>query len=298
MTCRSPLFYVGDKRKLIKEITPFFPQEIVRFVEPFVGGGSVFMNTNAEKYVLNDINESVISLHEMLCAYAGNRNKFFKDFMSIVRRYNLSCSYKEDVVPENLKRQFPKTYFAEYNRDGYNQLKECYNNAKKKNPLMLYVLLIYGFNRILRFNSKGLFNVPVGNVDFNDNVFDALNDYFDTVSNTEIQWKCEDFEGFISSLELSREDFVYLDPPYLLTFSEYNKIWNAETECRLLSCLDQLHKKHIRFAISNVTHYKGRVNEFFLDWSTKYNTHSIKSNYISYHDNTVKKFNEVLVTNY
>ena len=77
MTCRSPLFYVGDKRKLIKEITPFFPQEIVRFVEPFVGGGSVFMNTNAEKYVLNDINDSVISLHKMLCSYAGDRNKFF-----------------------------------------------------------------------------------------------------------------------------------------------------------------------------------------------------------------------------
>lgn len=298
MTCRSPLFYVGDKRKLIKEIIPFFPQKIARFIEPFVGGGSVFMNTNAEQYVLNDINTNVISLHKMLCAYAMRRDRFFKDFISIVHQYGLSCSYEEDVVPEILKRQFPKTYFAEYNRDGYGQLKEYYNDANEKDPLILYVLLIYGFNRILRFNSKGLFNVPVGNVDFNDNVFIALNSYFDAVSDVEIRWECKDFEDFISSLKFTREDFVYLDPPYLLTFSEYNKIWNAEAEQRLLSCLDKLHKSRVRFAISNVTHYKGRVNEAFLAWSAKYKSHSIKSNYISYHDNTVKKFNEVLVTNY
>ena len=64
MTSRSPLFYVGDKRKLIKEIKTYFPQKISRFIEPFVGGGSVFMNTKADGYVLNDINENVISLRE------------------------------------------------------------------------------------------------------------------------------------------------------------------------------------------------------------------------------------------
>lgn len=298
MTCRSPLFYVGDKRKLIKEIKTYFPQKISRFIEPFVGGGSVFMNTKADGYVLNDINENVISLHKMLCAYATKRGRFFKDFLSIVRQYNLSCSYEEDTVPEKLKQQFPKTYFAEYNREGYGRLKEFYNSADERNPLMLYVLLIYGFNRILRFNSKGFFNVPVGNVDFNDNVYEALNNYFDVASKAEIKWENKDFETFVSSLKLNRNDFVYLDPPYLLTFSEYNKIWNDETESRLLSCLDKLNKKNIRFAISNVTHYKGRVNDCFLAWSSKYNIHSIKSNYISYHDNSVKKINEVLVTNY
>ena len=298
MTCRSPLFYVGDKRKLIKEIKAYFPQKTYRFIEPFVGGGSVFMNTEADEFILNDINSDVISLHKMLCKYATKRDRFFKDFMSLIQRYNLSCSHKEDVVPEKLKRQFPKTYFAEFNRDGYNQLKEHYNSAKKKDPLVLYALLIYGFNRILRFNSKGLFNVPVGNVDFNDNVYEALNSYFDTVSNAKIKWENKDFEELVFSLRLNRDDFVYLDPPYLLTFSEYNKIWNVETEERLLSCLDKLHKNHVRFAISNVTHYKGRVNDVFLTWSYKYNIHSIKSNYISYHDNSVKKFSEVLVTNY
>ena len=52
---RSPLFYVGDKYKLMEEISTFFPTDIGKFVEPFVGGGSVFMNTSAEQYLLNDI---------------------------------------------------------------------------------------------------------------------------------------------------------------------------------------------------------------------------------------------------
>ena len=49
---RSPLFYVGDKYKLIKEIRTHFPPAIKRFIEPFVGGGSVFLNVEAEKYLL------------------------------------------------------------------------------------------------------------------------------------------------------------------------------------------------------------------------------------------------------
>ena len=36
---RSPLFYVGDKRKLISQIMTYFPNHIDRLIEPFVGGG-------------------------------------------------------------------------------------------------------------------------------------------------------------------------------------------------------------------------------------------------------------------
>ena len=55
---------------MIDEIKEFFPNHIRRFVEPFVGGGSVFMNVDADEYILNDINESVISIHNMLCQNA------------------------------------------------------------------------------------------------------------------------------------------------------------------------------------------------------------------------------------
>ena len=84
----------------------------------------------------------------------------------------------------------------------------------------------------------------------------------------------------------------------MITFSEYNKLWNIDVEQRLLDLLDVLNDRGIRFAISNVTHYRGRQNDKFIEWANNYEIHSIKSNYISYHDNSIKKFNEVLITNY
>lgn len=295
---RSPLFYVGDKYKLVGEIRQHFPPHIRQFVEPFVGGGSVSLNVEAESYDLNDLDSEVIALHRFLCQQTNDEAQFFRDIFSLIDHYHLSCSLRRDDVPTSLKEEYKKTYFAQYNRAAFNQLKADFNTAHRHDMLYLYVLLIYGFNRMLRFNSRGEYNLPVGNVDFNQNTYDALHIYFAETRKKQIRWSNRHFRSFIDSLTLTGDDLVYLDPPYLITFSEYNKYWNEDTERELLTLLDTLNARGIRFAISNVTHYKGRENQIFTSWATRYASHPIKSNYISYHDNTVKKFNEVLVTNY
>lgn len=293
---RSPLFYVGDKYKLIEEIKTYFPKKINKFVEPFVGGGSVFMNIDAKEFLLNDVDKQVYELHNFLISQSENQKDFFENVEMIIDRYNLSKSFREDKIPQELKDKWKKTYYAKYNKEGFNKLKSDYN--ENQSNLYLYVLLIYGFNRMLRFNSKGEYNLPVGNVDFNKNVIKALEDYAKLVSSKEIKLHNDDYTDFLHSIEFNNTDFIYADPPYLITFSEYNKLWNEQKENELLTTLDDLDSKGIRFAVSNVTHYKGKVNEAFLNWSSKYNVHSIKSNYISYHDNKIKEFKEVLVTNY
>lgn len=295
---RSPLFYVGDKYKLITEIKTHFPQHIRRLIELFVGGGSVFMNVDANEFLLNDIDSFVISIHRMLCSYVDREDEFFKEFFDIVKKYNLSLSYKENTVPKELKESFQKTYFAKYNKEAYSQLRDDFNKGGKQDIMQLYALLIYGFNRMLRFNKKGDFNLPVGNVDFNQNTYNAIVDYFTLLKEKNTVWYNEDFRVFLNNIDYREDDLVYLDPPYLITFSEYNKLWNEETERALLNLLNDLNKRNIKFAISNVTHYKGKVNNLFLDWSKHYNSSPIKSNYISFNDNTVKNFNEVLVTNF
>ena len=295
---RSPLFYVGDKYKLITEIKTHFTQHIGRLIEPFVGGGSVFMNVDANEFLLNDIDSFVISIHKMLCNYVDREDEFFKEFFDIVKKYNLSLSYKENTVPKELKESFPKTYFAKYNKEAYSQLRDDFNKGGKQDIMQLYALLIYGFNRMLRFNKKGDFNLPVGNVDFNQNTYNAIVDYFTLLKEKNTVWYNEDFRVFLNNIDYREDDLIYLDPPYLITFSEYNKLWNEETERALLNLIDDLNKRNIKFAISNVTHYKGKVNNLFLEWSKHYNSFPIKSNYISFNDNTVKNFNEVLVTNF
>lgn len=296
--CRSPMFYVGDKYKLISEIRTHFPTHINRLIEPFVGGGSVMLNVDAEGFLLNDIDGYVIGLHRMLCSYIGREQEFYNEIYRIVDQYGLSFSCRENLVPQALRNAYPKTYFAKYNKEAYQQLKHDFIKGGQQNWLQLYVLLIYGFNRMLRFNGNGIFNLPVGNVDYNQNTHDALEDYFRLLSTKHVAWYNEDFRTFLNEIDYQDDDLIYLDPPYLITFSEYNKRWNDDTERDLLLLLEGMNARGIHFAISNVTHYRGRTNTLFLEWSAKYNIYSIKSNYISFNDNSIKQFSEVLVTNY
>jgi len=295
---RSPLFYVGDKYKLMKQLVNLFPKEINNFYEPFMGGGTVFLNIEAKKYFLNDIDKHLINIHKLLIASSKNPEKFFKDAEKIIYKYKLSHSYKKDVVPDSLKKEFKKTYYARFNKDGYDKLRICVNNNKKNDPLILYILLIYGFNRMLRFNGGGKFNLPVGNVDFNKNVINALNDYFNFVRDKKIFITSKDFKKFFSDKKYSKNDFIYLDPPYLISSSEYNKLWSQKSESDLLRIIDSLDEKGVKFALSNVTHYNGSKNDLLIEWIKKYKVHKIKSNYINYHNNEQKKIKEVLITNY
>jgi len=295
---RSPLFYVGDKYKLYPKISKYFPKTINRFIEPFTGGGSVFLNVNANEYLLNDIDSNVIDIHNFLGKQAENPELFFKQVFNIIEEYGLSHSYIKDVVPQKLRDEWKKTYYAKFNKKGFNKLKKDYNSGKANSILHLYILLIFGFNRMLRFNSKGEYNLPVGNVDFNKNTLTALNNYFELIKKKNITFHNLDFLDFFENINFQEDDFIYLDPPYLITFSEYNKLWNQETEERLIKFLEYLDKQNVNFAISNVTHYKGKINERFLKWSENHFTLNIKSNYISYHDNSNKEFKEVLITNY
>lgn len=294
---RSPLFYTGDKYKLIPELKKYFPDKIDKFVEPFVGGGSVFLNIEANEFYENDIDKNIISIHKYLSSFA-NSEDLLNILLSKIDEYEFSCSYKGKTVPDELRKKYIKTYFAKYNNESYKQLKEKYNNSDRTDIADLYLLLIYGFNRMLRFNQKGEFNLPVGNVDFNQNVFDSLTDYIKLTNKKNPHWSNTDYKEFLSNINIKESDFIYLDPPYLITSSEYNKRWSQNDDIELCNLLDAFDKKNVRFAMSNVIDYKGKENTELLKWAEKYNIHSIKSNYINYHDNTIKTFREVLITNY
>ena len=294
---RSPLFYTGDKYKLIPELKKYFPDKIDKFVEPFVGGGSVFLNIEANEFYENDIDKNIISIHKYISSFA-NSEDLLNILLSKIDEYEFSCSYKGKTVPDELRKKYIKTYFAKYNNESYKQLKEKYNNSDRTDIADLYLLLIYGFNRMLRFNQKGEFNLPVGNVDFNQNVFDSLTDYIKLTNKKNPHWSNTDYKEFLSNINIKESDFIYLDPPYLITSSEYNKRWNQNDDFELCNLLDAFDKKNIRFAMSNVIDYKGKENTELLKWAEKYNIHSIKSNYINYHDNTIKTFREVLITHY
>ena len=297
-TIRSPFFYVGDKYKLMPQLKQLMPKNIEQYIEPFVGGGSSFLNSKGTSYMLNDVDSYVVELHKVIGSYTGKAEELFEELFEIIDFYGLSCSYRGICVPEELKKKYVKTYYSKYNKEAYIRMRKDFN-AEKKDFLRLYLLLIYGFNHMIRFNGKGDFNLPVGNVDFNNNVYRALNNYLEFVGKHQIEFFNLDYISFLERLKFKKNSYVFLDPPYLISMSEYNKLWNDKKEDELWEYLDALNDRGIKFGITNLIAHKGKINRRFLDWSKKYCAYDIKSNYISFNDNTIKADSrEVFVTNY
>lgn len=294
---RSPFFYVGDKYRLMPQLQRLFPQDISTYVEPFAGGGSSFLNTNAKRYIVNDIDFYVVALQKTLLSYSGRPSELFQRLYALISEYGLSCSFRKVNVPDELKRKHVKTYYAHYNKDAYLQLRADFN--ENHDLLILYLLLIYGFNNMIRFNRAGQFNLPVGNVDFNKNVYEAICHYLDFMEHNEVVFYNLDFVRFLDQIELDKDAYIYFDQPYLISDSEYNKRWNESEERRLCDCPERLARRGIRFGVTNLVSHKGETNDIFLEWATRYFVHDISSNYISFNDNTIKKDSrEVFVTNY
>ena len=57
------------------QLKQFMPNDIENYIEPFVGGGSSFLNSNGKKYVLNDVDQYVILLHEELAKYIDKKDE-------------------------------------------------------------------------------------------------------------------------------------------------------------------------------------------------------------------------------
>lgn len=108
------------------------------------------------------------------------------------------------------------------------------------------------------------------------------------------------------NLQLTTQDFVYCDPPYLITTGSYNdgkrgfKGWSEKEELELYSFLDSLDSKNIRFALSNVIESNNKENHLLKNWVKKYNLHKLDYNYNN--SNFQRKNSndsiEVLITNY
>lgn len=297
---RSPLFYVGDKYKLMPQLKELFPRKIDTYYDVFCGGASASINVNARAIVMNDMDKKIIQLHQHLQLASNDINAFIEKMYRLIEYYGLSLSEKgKNKQIEELKKIYVKTYFSKYNKEAYLQLRDDYNKDQTNTDL-LYLLLIYGFNHMIRFNGQGQFNLPVGNVDWNKNVTIALKNYSSWYNSNKITMSLGmDFEKFVEAAKLTANDFFYFDPPYLITFSNYNKLWNEEEERRLYRLLVRLDKKGIKWGLSNMVSHKGRQNNILLEWAQNYHEYRIESNYISKFDNTVKKDSkEIYVTNY
>lgn len=282
---KSPLNYIGGKHKLLDQIFPLFPKSINTVVDLFSGGCSVGININAEKIVFNDNLTYLIDM--------------FKVFQS--NELNLTLNHIENRITEY---QLSLT-----NEQGYKNFRNFYN--KTKSPLDLFILIAFSFNHQIRFNNSHQFNNPFGKnrSSFNSSMKFNLESFIIKLKEKNAKFTNLSFEKFNFS-SLGNNDFVYCDPPYLITTGSYNdgkrgfKGWTSKEEIELLNTLNYLHKKGIKFALSNVISHKGNENTILKEWlnNNNYNLNYLNKNYSnSNYQTKIRDKNasvEILVTNY
>lgn len=290
---KSPIFYMGNKERLIKKgLIDLFPKNIDNFIDLFCGSGIISMNINARRYILNDYNSIIIDL---LNLFKNNSAE------NIIRKM------EETIKSHNLLKGFNKRdlsvteEYKELAKNNYNKFRDYYNNVDNS-ILNLYILSYYCNNNNIRFNKSGGFNMPIGNQYFNiDKHSQKIIDGCGFLSQKNVILTNKDYKSLNLNI-CTKNDFIYLDPPYTNTLAIYNEQqgWGVQDDYQLFKVCDNLTKQGIRWAMSNVFENKGVVNQHLIEWvnNNSYNVHYFNGfTYTSCGKGNAKTV-EVLITNY
>lgn len=267
--------WAGGKRQLLGKILERIPprDEISTYYEPFVGGGAVLFALQPKKAVINDINAELMNLYNVV-------KNDVEALISHLRRHRNDEEYFYEIrnIDRDPERFSRLSDLARASRTHYLN-KTC-------------------FNGLFRVNRAGQFNTPFGrykNPNFvNEEGLRAVSKFFNT---NEIRFKCGDFEDAVKWAK--KPSFVYFDPPYdpvsvSANFTGYAEGgFNREEQIRLKNLCDRLHKRGIKFLLSNSD------TPFIRNLYSSYEIEIIKARRSINSDGANRgEINEVLVRNY
>jgi DNA adenine methylase len=203
--------YRGGKSKEIPFLMPHIPQYTGRYIEPFFGGGAMFFHLEPERAVINDINTNLMRF------YLGVQQNYIELRNELTDLEEIYKTNRTDF--DALKRLYPNEKVIDKNEELYYKLRDMYNglSAKKYSFAALYYFINKtSYSGMIRFNSKGEFNVPYGRYK-NFNTALLTNEHHRLLANTEIH--NTDYREIFAIT--TPDDFVFLDPPYDCIFSDY-----------------------------------------------------------------------------
>lgn len=276
----SPIFYMGNKYKLLKYIIPLFPKNCDVFVDGFGGSAAVSINYKGKnKTIYNEYNPNIYNLVKL---FRDNNFDVLDEYIqNTVDKYDLKTGKKrknfdsEDAFLEDMNLK----------KERYNKFRAQYNGAiGGRKYLDLYILSIFSCNHLIRFNTKDEFNASFGsNGDYNENLKNKIKDGVEGLKGIELLNK--DFFDLDLSI-LSKNSFVYVDPPYLNTTAVYNEKrayggWNIDSDYRLFKVLEELNNRGIKWRFSNVFINRGISNDHLIKWceDNNWNVLHLQRNY-------------------
>jgi DNA adenine methylase len=194
----------GGKGDEIKQFEKYFPSEYDTYIEPFIGGGSVYFYLSPKKAVISDVHSELIDFYK--CVSDGKSKEIY-DFM--VNTPNDEETYYK------IRDKMAITSELDNAKRFYYQRKTC-------------------FRGMLRYNKEGKFNIPFGKYK-TINYSELENpDYEDLLKHTEIL--NTSFE-YIFEHYNDENNFMFLDPPYDSEFTDYGYCQFGKDEQKKLAQL-------------------------------------------------------------
>ena len=248
-----PLKIQGIKTKLVSFIMHNVKWDGQgRWVEPFLGSGVVVLNVNPEKALLADTNEHIIHFYRAI--QTGEINP-----------YDLRCFLEREG-----------SALKEKGQDHYYELRERFNAHHSSFDFLF--LNRACFNGMMRFNSKGEFNVPFcrkperfGQA-YITKICNQVAWALERIKGKDWHFTVQDWRDTLSQIEDS--DFVYLDPPYNDRHTDYYNQWRDSDADGLARAVKKLKAP---FAYSTWKQNKYRTNDHltkhFSDFPTATKAH-------------------------
>lgn len=260
------LRWAGGKRwlapKIINHIPPF-----KRYFEPFIGSGVLFFAIEPQNAVISDVN---------------------RDLINCYRRIKYDCS---DVI-KVLKR-------LEISKKNYYSIRDKMINERDDVKRAAYFIYINQtcWNGIYRVNRDGVFNVPVGTIHRNKQLYNEDHLYAASKLLQHTLIKCCDFEYSIK--DVSKGDLIYFDPPYITThikngFIKYNeKLFSQYDELRLAVTAYKLANSGANVIVSNANH--PLIRQQYDGIFSKYEIERMST--VAADSTNRRLFNELVITN-
>lgn len=291
MIAKPFIKWVGGKTQLLPEIRQYYPENITRYCEPFVGGGAVLFDVlqtfHPNEVLINDINPELINLYE-------NIRDNCEPLIQLLEHFQTEYLETPEADRQNLylgKRATYNHFIVERNPE---------HNLEKA-ALFIYLNKTC-FNGLYRVNRKGLFNVPFNRAK-KPLICDAENIRECSPLLQNVQMHVGDYSDCRNFIDANT--FVYLDPPYKplsesSSFTSYNeKGFSKEQQVELGNFITEMaHRRALIVASNSDPHNSNEQDEFFDNLYADFNIERVQATrMINSNARRRGPINELLISN-
>lgn len=185
---RPLLKWAGGKSQLLEQLQALMPEGVRpdfegRLVEPFVGGGAMFLYLRPASALLADSNAALIELYTVARDHIDALRDALDKYQDLPHEEATYYEQRADEPTDPVRRAARLIYLN----------KNC-------------------FNGLYRLNKSGKFNVPFGRYKSKPKLYDADNLAAVSQALQSAELRVAPFQETLGAVKAG--DFVYLDPPY------------------------------------------------------------------------------------